>query len=254
MIGKRVRSIALLYETEEDLVGIGPDPAPLDETHYHWREPEEIDAVASSLIQLGFDVHRVGSLERLLDAHTAGQRFDLAWNLSIRTTTRSRTAVSSALLEVLGIPYTGADAVSRAVTLNKDLWKPIARQHGVVTPDWECYGGLAPVPPTPPWPEAIIKPVCEGYSLGLSKYPDDVDASEFRDHVRDVHDRFKARVLCERFIAGRECVVAVVGHIPGARLMSITELTTPEGAALGAEIVGTGAKRAQTHASHAPSA
>lgn len=242
MTARRVRSVGLLYETEEDLLG-SDGAGGSDETHYHWREPEEIGAVEATLTDLGLTVLRVGSLEKLIAMRHEALGFDLAWNLSIRTTTRSRTAVSSALLEVLDVPYTGADAVSRALSLNKDYWKPIARQLGIHTPDWVRHAAVDHTPEPPPWPEVVVKPVCEGYSLGVVKLTRHIDRAEYRDLIRDVRDRFQVAVLCERFIAGRECVVAVVGHDPATRLMSMSELKTGDGAALGTGIVGLTEKR-----------
>ena len=46
-----------------------------------------------------------------------------------------------AVLEMLGIPYTGSDPLTLAVTLDKECAKRLVRSAGVATPDWLVVDG-----------------------------------------------------------------------------------------------------------------
>lgn len=75
-----------------------------------------------------------------------------------------------AVLEMLGIPYTGSDPLTLAVTLDKDFAKRLVRAAGVATPNWTVFTGdhgqveqqLAPLPLP-----LIAKPAFEGSSKGI---------------------------------------------------------------------------------------
>ena len=54
---------------------------------------------------------------------------------------RSREARVPAVLEMLGIPCTGSDPLTLAVTLDKDCTKRLIRDAGIATPDWVLFEG-----------------------------------------------------------------------------------------------------------------
>jgi D-alanine-D-alanine ligase len=72
-----VLAIGLLFERQNDLMsrlaGVGSMSTPTEETHYHWREPEEVEAVAGSLTALGYTVDRIGALDALLERWRTNQ-------------------------------------------------------------------------------------------------------------------------------------------------------------------------------------
>ena len=59
---------------------------------------------------------------------------DVVFNIAEGQGSRSREAQVPALLDLLGIPYTGSDAVALGVTLDKSLAKAVVRAAGVATP------------------------------------------------------------------------------------------------------------------------
>src|SRR5205085_953598 len=86
---------------------------------------------------------------------------------------RSREARVPAVLEMLGIPYSGSDPLTLAVTLDKDCAKRLVASAGVPIPP-----GIVLEPPARgssadefAWPEyqfpAIVKPAWEGSSKGI---------------------------------------------------------------------------------------
>lgn len=118
--------------------------------------------------------------------------------------------ILQALLDVIGVPYTGSGPLASALAVDKDLSKRLFRAAGVPVPAWF----LAPVSPEDVstalgWP-VIVKPSKQGSTVGLTlvKHAKDLDAA-VAEAAR--HDD---EVLAEQFIPGRELTVGVLGDVP----------------------------------------
>jgi D-alanine-D-alanine ligase len=130
---------------------------------------------------------------------------------------RSREARVPAMLEMLGIPYTGSDPLTLAVTLDKDCAKRlvasagVAVPHGVVAaPDDELLqratgnGALA-------FP-LIVKPAWEGSSKGIRARSLVDDQNELEEAVAVQWRDHRQPALVEEYIAGDELTVGVIGN------------------------------------------
>ena len=231
--------IGILFEQQSDIMS---NPSASVETHYHWRETEEVEAVATNLKQLGYEVDLIGTLDALLEKWRQNQLPEFIWNLSVRTTSRNRTALAPAILEQLGIPYTGGDATVKSLTLNKDFLKPVLQWKGILTPAWFRYGVDEKVVDIPPWEKSILKPACEGYSLGLQIWEASAGLSELQNKVKQLHQQFQAAVLCEQFIQGREITVGIVGN-DAPVFIGAVETVTKEGKSLLSQVLDLQVKR-----------
>lgn len=60
----KMLKIGILFECQSDIMS---NPSAREETHYHWRETEEVEAVATNLKALGYDVDLIGTLDTLLE-------------------------------------------------------------------------------------------------------------------------------------------------------------------------------------------
>ncbi len=129
-----------------------------------------------------------------------------------------------ALLELLGIPYTGSGVLGSALAMDKLRSKQLWQSLGLATPawclvsgeDWDCAEILAEL-----GGEVFVKPVCEGSSFGMSRAN---TSAQLRDAVA-VAQRYGSSVLVERFIRGPEYTVAI---LEGQRLPSICIQTERE--------------------------
>src|SRR5207245_2011978 len=115
-----------------------------------------------------------------------------------------------AILDVIGVPYTGSGPLASALAMDKDLSKRLFRDAGVPVPAWF----MTPVGPRDVttvlgWP-VIVKPSKQGSTVGLTlvKQAKDLDAA-----VRYAA-QYDAEVLVEQFIPGRELTVGVLGDVP----------------------------------------
>jgi D-alanine-D-alanine ligase len=200
-----------------------------DDFQEEFDSPATIEAIAAALRDLGHEVDLLGDgrelIERLL-ASPPDFVFNIAEGQGIG---RSREARVPALLEMLGIPYTGSDPLTLAVTLDKDCAKRLVQSAGVAVPrsfvmedrgskieDRSRLNGNPPSailhPPSSLDLPVIVKPAWEGSSKGIRGHClverwDDlpaVVASLQRDH--------RQPILVEEFIQGDELTVGMIGN------------------------------------------
>jgi D-alanine-D-alanine ligase len=122
---------------------------------------------------------------------------------------RGEDGTLQALLEVIGVPYTGSGPLGSALAMDKDVSKQLFRQVGVSTADWI----MAPVTAAEAgsrlgWP-LIVKPSKQGSTVGLTlvKQPD-----EFAAAVA-LAARHDDEVMIEAFVPGRELTVGVLDGV-----------------------------------------
>jgi D-alanine-D-alanine ligase len=110
------------------------------------------------------------------------------------------------LLEVLGIPYTGAGVATSALAMDKTLAKTLWRSHRLPTPDWVLVQGGALPARLPGRLPLVVKPNGEGSSVGVSIVRRRADLARA---VRAAA-RFDAKVLIETFVPGPEVTVGIL--------------------------------------------
>jgi D-alanine-D-alanine ligase len=122
------------------------------------------------------------------------------------------------ILEARGIPYTGADAATSRITIDKEKTKEKFRQKGVPTPEGQLVRSLEEI--TVPLP-VFIKPNTQGSSVGSRSV---TTREELAPALADAL-RFDAEVLVEQLITGRELTVGVLGD----EVLPIVEIHPLEG-------------------------
>ncbi|PYP17740.1 MAG: D-alanine--D-alanine ligase [Gemmatimonadetes bacterium] len=115
-----------------------------------------------------------------------------------------------AVLDVIGVPYTGSGPLASALAMDKDLAKRLFRAAGVPVPAWF----MAPVAPDDVttalgWP-VIVKPSKQGSSVGLTL----VKKAQDLDNAVKLAGHYDDEVMAEQFIPGRELTVGVLGDVP----------------------------------------
>jgi D-alanine-D-alanine ligase len=114
------------------------------------------------------------------------------------------------LLDLAELRYTGSGRVGSAVAMDKDLSKRLFRAAGVPTADWLMAPvDAATVVETLGFP-VIVKPSQQGSTVGLSK----VSRAEDLQPAIELALRYDREVMIERFVAGRELTVGVLGDQP----------------------------------------
>jgi D-alanine-D-alanine ligase len=190
-----------------------------DDFQEEFDNPATVESIAAVLRGLGHQVEKLGDgremLRRLLD-HPPDFVFNFAEGEGVG---RSRESRVPAVLEMLGIPYTGSDPLTLAVTLDKDCAKRLVASEGVAVPkgcviqtpercaiqDIESSGLKFPV---------IAKPAWEGSSKGIRHNSLAKNRRDLEEAIECIGRDHQQPVLIEEFIEGDELTVGVIGNDP----------------------------------------
>jgi D-alanine-D-alanine ligase len=182
-----------------------------DDTEAEYDAPETIDAIRDALESYGHVVVPVEATAEL-PRQLMDTSVDLVFNIAEGVSGRNREAAVPALCELMGIPYTGSDAATLSIALDKALSKRVLRQHGISTPEFQVMeSGRERLSPKMKFP-LIVKPNQEGSSKGVSAHASVVDDEEgLRAVVRELLDKYRQPALIEHYISGREFTVGLLG-------------------------------------------
>lgn len=121
-----------------------------------------------------------------------------------------------AALDALKIPYTGPGVQASQIAMDKVKTKMVLEMKNVPTAKWSLASPDTEKPPLPL--PVVVKPPCDGSSVGISKVSTESDWPKARDlafsaitsssQVLKISE--PPTVLVEEFIPGREFTVAVV--------------------------------------------
>jgi D-alanine-D-alanine ligase len=210
--------VALLYNARTTT----PAGAP-DDTFEEYDSDATISSIAAALRSIDADVEPVQADARLPWRLAEGS-FDFAFNMAEGKGRRCREAVPAAICELLGLPFTGSDAVTLGITLDKFIAKrvvspdvPVAR--GVLVEsdaDEEAISALShPV---------IVKPNDEGSSKGIRGNPIASNVRTAIERCRWLREQYGCPVLVEEFLPGPEVTVGVTGNGRNARVLGMMEI------------------------------
>jgi D-alanine-D-alanine ligase len=214
-------SIGLCYDLKEDYLEAGFAP----EDVLEFDSEDTVVGLENALAGLGHTVERIGRGQELARRLVGGERWDLVFNICEGVWGRSREAQVPALCELFDQPYTFADPLTCAVTLDKAAAKRIVRDHGLPTAPFAVVG-------TPEEADAVdlavplfLKPLAEGSSKGVSPHslvrsPDGLGTA-----CRAMLAQYRQPVLVEAFLPGREVTVGIVGYGADARVVGVMEVS-----------------------------
>ncbi len=127
-----------------------------------------------------------------------------------------------ALLDMAHVKYTGSGHLSSALAMDKDLSKKLFRSAGVGTADWLMAPASAEeVESTLGFP-VVVKPSKQGSTVGLSV----VKEKEKLQAAIEEAWRYDDEVMIEKFIAGRELTVGILGSraLPVGEIKPVHEI------------------------------
>ena len=176
-----------------------------------WSAEREVSlrsgkACADALGRRGYRVTRI-DVARDIAAVLTALAPDVALNLLHGRPGEDGTI--QGLLEILKIPYSHSGTLASALAMQKDIAKIVMAQAGVAVPDGIVVSRQEAAARHVLPPPYVIKPVAEGSSVGV------FIVTEAHAHPPQELTRpdwpYGERVLCERYIAGKELTCAVLG-------------------------------------------
>ena len=181
--------------------------------------------VLEALLGRGVDAVAVDGIPALVArlAGPAERRFDRVFNILHGNRGGGEDGVLQGLLEALGVPYTGSGVLGSALSMDKIRTKQVWQSLGLPTPGYvhlergddvvaAAHGLGLPV---------IVKPACEGSSVGVSRCFRDADLAG----AVELAARYAGPMLVERLIEGDEYTVAILGSeaLPSIRIVPAGE-------------------------------
>jgi len=164
----------------------------------------------------GHDVTRVsvaGDIVPIIDALRSadpGLVFNLAESFDGKSALESNVA---ALLNLLGLRYTGSSPAGLLMAGDKSLTKKVLRFHEILTPQFAtAFRGALDHVGDLRFP-LIVKPPQEDASLGITSKSVVRDVKELLGTMDALQREFQSPVLVEEFVEGREFYVGVLGNV-----------------------------------------
>lgn len=160
---------------------------------------------------------------------------DLCFNIAESHFGDSREAQIPALLDILGLPYTGSRVLTLTLALDKPMTKRLLRYHDLPTPEFQVFDQ-----PNDPIDDDLlneegelrfplfVKPSREGTSVGISARSIVRTVKELYEVVEEQLQRYKQPILVEHFIEGRELTVGVIGNLGQIVARRINDRQVPD--------------------------
>jgi D-alanine-D-alanine ligase len=206
---KRYWKIAILANIKDDDYpkpeGVPPDA---------FADFDHIETVDSLRAALETDGHSTVFIQADRDLPYALKEVkpDICFNIAEGLGGEAREAQVPALLEMLGIPYTGSRVLANGISLDKTLTKRIWRDRRLpVAPFQEFSVGDEPLRAELKFP-LFVKPAREGTGMGVDMNAIVNNEKELRERAVYIVNTYQQPALVETFLPGREFTVGILGR------------------------------------------
>ncbi len=207
-MGKKHLRVALLFNLKHS-VAADPDAPP--DALAELDSEETVEALAAALHAGGHQVVPLEADAALPDSVRRAQ-VDICFNIAEGLGGDSREAQVPALLEMLGIPYTGSKVLAHAISLDKAITKRIWRDVGLPTAPFQVFRrGDEPLDPAMDFP-LFVKPVREGSGMGIGAKSVVRDEAALREQANWIIHSYREPALVETFLTGREFTLGFLGN------------------------------------------
>jgi D-alanine-D-alanine ligase len=174
--------------------------------------------VLKALRARGVDAHAVDGIPALASALMQKQ-YDRVFNILHGHNGGGEDGVLQGLLEALGVPYTGSGVLGSALSMDKIRTKQVWLSLGLPTPRYArlSKGDDVHAAARSIGLPVIVKPACEGSSVGVSRVFTDADL----DDAVALAEKYPGELLVEQMIVGDELTVGILGDValPSIRIV-----------------------------------
>lgn len=227
----RIAVLANLKQNAPTWEGMPPD---------QWDDLDSTTTIDRIVAALESSGHEAAFFEAsILPPHNLADKLldyrpDLCFNIAESHIGDGREAQVPAVLETLGIPYTGSKVLTLALALDKPMTKRVLTYHGLPTPEFQVFERA-----DDPIDEDLltedgelrypmfVKPSREGTSVGVTAESIVATVDDLRARVDAQLQRYNQPILCEHYIKGREVTVGIVGNLGPLVARRVNERTAP---------------------------
>jgi D-alanine-D-alanine ligase len=190
------------------------------------KHDEVVDQVAAALSEGGHKTSLIGisdDLRELMDK-LDDKRPDLVFNLCERFSDNDEYEMHvTAILAMLGQPFTGTGPVGMALRQDKAVTKKLLKFHAVPYPNYATFdknnlefAGNMRFP-------LFVKPLHGDTSLGINDSSLVTEYSKLVERINFIQTQLKVPALVEEYIEGREFYVGILGN-DAAEILPVMEL------------------------------
>ena len=178
-----------------------------------YDEEETINAIAGALKKGGCKVKKIEADVRAYSKLTKLLP-DIVFNFAEGLRGESRESHIPAMLEMLGIPYTGSGPLTLAIALNKALTHQLLEKNGISSPFFQVFNRVDEEIDVKLERPCVVKPLSEGSSKGIWSSSLVRDAKALREQVSWVLKTYNQPAIVEEFLPGREFTIGLIGNQP----------------------------------------
>ncbi|MBW8310801.1 D-alanine--D-alanine ligase [Stenotrophomonas sp.] len=178
--------------------------------------------VLAALQARGVDAHAVDGIPALVQALVA-KRFDRVFNILHGNKGGGEDGVLQGLCEALGVPVTGSGVLGSALGMDKIRTKQVWLSLGLPTPRYVrlAKGDDVHAAARSLGLPVIVKPSCEGSSVGVSRVFNEADL----EAAVALAAAYPGELLMEQLVVGGEYTVGILGDLalPSIRIVPAGE-------------------------------
>jgi len=212
--------IGLTYDLKDEYLKLGFT----EEEASEFDNIEVIDAIEKSLIELNYNVERIGNIFNLVSCLAQNKKYDLVFNIAEGYYGSAREAQIPCLLDAYNIPYVFSDALALAICHNKTLAKEFVRKHNILTPDFLEIKNIKDLNNLKLKYPLFAKPVAEGTSKGICSKSKVLNFNDLKKITEELLKKYKQPVLLETYLPGKEFTVGLVGNNDDIKVLGVLEV------------------------------
>lgn len=207
---KRIRHkiVGLTYDLRDNYVFKKGDP---EDANAEFDHRDTVRVIKEAIESAGHKVVRIGNVGNLL-RRLKNLSVDIVFNISEGLFGRNRESQVPIILEMMGIPYVGADGLTLGLALDKVMAKKVLISEGVLTPQFFEIANLKNINGVGIGFPLIVKPRYEGSSKGISDNSVVNDVRQLKRQADWIIRTYKQPALVEKFITGSEFTVPIIGN------------------------------------------
>jgi D-alanine-D-alanine ligase len=192
------------------------------DTYAEWDTWDTINAVKQAIECF----HNVNLIEADQNAYMkfVESRPDIVFNIAEGFNGLSREAQIPAILDMLGIPYTGSDPLTLATCLDKARTKEILSYNKIPNSGFVMANSPDDIKNLKLKFPLIVKPVSEGSGKGIFSSSFVENLNDLKREVERIVYEYRQSALVEEFLPGREFTAAVLGNGSEAEVLPLIEL------------------------------
>ncbi|NBR04747.1 MAG: ATP-grasp domain-containing protein [Planctomycetes bacterium] len=198
-----------------------------DDFEEEFDSPETMHAIGAVLASKNHQISYFAESPNL-PAELIKDRPDFVFNFAEgRGTSRAREARVPALLEILGIPYSGSDPFTLCIGLDKDVAKKVVSDAGVKVPKGAIFTSenfdIDSVPIDFQFP-VVVKPAWEGSSKGIRDSAVAKSRQQLRALLIEALKGYEQPVIVEEYLPGVEMTVGLIGNGKELKVVGAMEI------------------------------